>query len=698
MTGSSFDEFRRAEFAALHNALPPQNLEAEEAILGGILLDPHGMPRVADLLQGDDFYDTTHQTIYEAAKYLHNQGIQTDLMQMVEALRHKGTLDKIGGLSKLAQLVDHTVSAVNIDQYAKLVKEKSIRRQLIALSYDACSMGFDRLVSLETIRKGLIEQLEKLFPPDEKPTDRVRRESDRIVNQVKGILLNPEYRPHDRKLAMARLSQKTGHNAAFLENLFYLSQLANEDEPLMSIRELRDKYGDQVEKWLMHGLLNAAGISLLHAKGGTGKSLLSYDFIYSLVHGEDWGKGTQHDIGFPVINKHRVMIVQTDESPSDLLEHLEQRGFNLDCENIRIKTRWNFTHLAQLYQEVKEFRPDLILMDSITSLSAGNCVSENDVEYARPILGLRAITSEFGCHILLLHHSSRGAGEARGTTALEAAVSQVLKLEADNTGWASGELQGRLRLLTITKTRSRRPAQYRIELNPENFSWQCLGEVNKEEEPEQLTTKQHILNFLKKSPGIWFTSLEISERTGCTRATVRRCCTELAIDKIIQPRKPGGQRAIVYRVGDAPQVITPQPDHLPITSGDHCPNPDGEGDTAPSDQVITENQNLSTENDAKKSKMGDHLITSSQNPDGVSDTEVITQVITQVIAPPDPVITSPRYIRARVVNLDEEWIEINATVIGDSPGGYLIRPWDSKAAGGHELRILQSQILGDIEP
>jgi len=259
-------------------------------------------------------------------------------------------------------------------------------------------------------------------------------------------------------------------------------------------------------------------------------------------------------------------------------------------------------------------------------------------------------------------------------------------------------LAERLRLLTITKARSRRPAQYRIELNPENYSWQCLWETNREEEPEQLTTKQHILNMLKKHPGIWFTSFEIAERTGCTRATVRRCCTELAMDKIIQPRKPGGQRAIVYRVGDAPQVITPQPDHLPITSGDHFPNPDGEGDTAPSDQVITENQNLSTENDAKKSKMGDHLITSSQNPDGVSDTEVITQVITQVIAPPDPVITSPRYIRARIVNLDEEWIEINATVIGDSPGGYLIRPWDSKAAGGHELRILQSQILGDIEP
>lgn len=700
MTGYNIEEFQRVEFTAMTDALPPQSLEAEEAILGGVLMDPQAMPRLMALpfeLAPHDFYDSSHSCLWQTMLKVHNAGHQTDLMEITCRLQDDQNLEKIGGTGKLVQLVDRVVSAVNIDRYAVLIKEKSIKRSIIALSYDMASMSYDQFTKIETIKRGYIEQLQALPSIDEKPEDRVRRESDHLVDKVKAILLNPEYRPHDRKLAMAKLSRSTGHAPAFLEDLFYMSQIADDNEPLMSLRELREKYGDSVESWLVHGFLNRGRTTLLHAKGGTGKSLLSYDLIYSIVHGEDWGKNAANNYGFPAIGQHKVMIIQTDESPSDLSEHLEQRGFDIDDPNVRVKTKWNIAHLPHLYQEVKEFRPDLILIDSLTSVSAKNCVSENDMEYARPILAMNAIANEFGCHILILHHSSRGAGEARGTTALEAAVSQVWKLERDNTDWASGELRERLRLFTITKARSRRPAQYRIELNTDNFRWECLGEVNVEEEPEHLTTRQHIINCLKQRPGVWLTSLEIAEITRCTLASVRRCCTKLAMDKVIQPRKTPGQRAILYRVGDPPTSDHPTPprsvgDHL----GDHFPNPDGARDAERSDQLITKNQKISTDFDAEKSKTSDHLITSSPNPDGASDTEVITEVIT----PPesDHLITSPRYIRAKVVNLAEEWIEINATVLGDSPGGYLIRPWDSKAAGGSELRILFSQVLGEVTP
>lgn len=627
MSANVFDNLSRAEFSALQHAQPPNSLETEEAVLGAILLDPHAMPIAGEMLAPDDFFHSPHRHIFSAAMALYREGRQTDLMAMVSKLNDLGKLEKIGGVGTLAQLVEETVSSINIDRYCQLLKEKAIRRQLIALSFDVAKLGYDSLVGLDAIKRGLLEKLESICPPGEPESDQVRRQSDRLVEQVKTILLNPNLRPQDRKISMAKLGRRTGHAPKFLEDLFYLSQVADDNEPLMSLKELRERYGDQVESWLLHGFLNRGRTTLLHAKGGTGKSLLSYDLIYSIVHGEDWGRNGAENYGFPVggNNQHKCMIIQTDESPSDLSEHLEQRGFDVENDNVRVKTKWNIAHLPHLYEEVRQFQPDLILIDSLTSVSAKNCVSENDMEYARPVLALNAIASEFGCHILILHHSSRGSGEARGSTALEAAVSQVWKLERDDTGWASGELAERLRLFTITKARSRRPAKYRIELNPDTFQWHCLGEVNREDEPIQMTTKQHIIEFLKSRPGVWFEALEIASATNCTYATVRRCCNELGIDKIIQPRKRPGRKATLYRVGDAQNDVIGGGggDQYPITSPDHIAKPDTPKDTAPSDHVIAQISNFDKNSDVEKRKTPDHMITSAQNPDPEPDSHVI---------------------------------------------------------------------------
>lgn len=111
--------------------LMPTSIEAEEAILGGILIDPDAISRVADLLKPEYFAITAHQRIFSAAITLLTQGHSADLMTVTNWLTDHGQLDGIGGLTKLAQLADRTVSAVNIDQYAGLVEEKYRRRKLI---------------------------------------------------------------------------------------------------------------------------------------------------------------------------------------------------------------------------------------------------------------------------------------------------------------------------------------------------------------------------------------------------------------------------------------------------------------------------------------------------------------------------------------------------------------------------------------
>lgn len=138
-------------FQVSSDRLPPQNIEAEESILGGILLDPEALGRVADLLRPEVFSIESHQTIYRAAIALQSQGKPTDLMTLTSWLADRDLLDRVGGQMKLAQLVDRTVSAVNIDQYAVLVLDKYVRRKLITAGHEVIQLGYQTATELETV-------------------------------------------------------------------------------------------------------------------------------------------------------------------------------------------------------------------------------------------------------------------------------------------------------------------------------------------------------------------------------------------------------------------------------------------------------------------------------------------------------------------------------------------------------------------
>jgi replicative DNA helicase len=142
------------------SSLPPQNIETEESILGGILLDPEAIARVVDAIVPEAFYVKTHRDIYEAALQLHLQGKPTDLMTVTSWLQDHHLLEAVGGTSKLAQLVDRTVSAVNIDRYAALVMDKYLRRQLIAAGHEITDLGYDTTLALDSV---LDESEKKIF-------------------------------------------------------------------------------------------------------------------------------------------------------------------------------------------------------------------------------------------------------------------------------------------------------------------------------------------------------------------------------------------------------------------------------------------------------------------------------------------------------------------------------------------------------
>lgn len=133
------------------NQLPPSCIEAEEAILGGIMLDPGAIDRVSDRLVEEAFYISAHKEIYQAALRLHSGGKPIDLLSITSWLTDHKKLDKVGGKSKLAQLVDRTVSAVNIDALAALVMDKYLRRLLLLAGHEIAQLSCDTSTQLEAV-------------------------------------------------------------------------------------------------------------------------------------------------------------------------------------------------------------------------------------------------------------------------------------------------------------------------------------------------------------------------------------------------------------------------------------------------------------------------------------------------------------------------------------------------------------------
>ena len=163
----------------------PQNIEAEEAILGGILLDPEAISRVLEMLQPKYFALPSHQTIYRGMVELHQQGKPTDLMTVTTWLGDRDLLEKVGGQTKIATLVERTISAVNIDQYAALVVDKFLRRKLIEAGNEIVEIGYETATELETVLDSAEKKVFSLT--QERPQQELVSISETLVNTFQDI-------------------------------------------------------------------------------------------------------------------------------------------------------------------------------------------------------------------------------------------------------------------------------------------------------------------------------------------------------------------------------------------------------------------------------------------------------------------------------------------------------------------------------
>lgn len=124
--------------------LPPQNLEAEQAVLGAIFLEPSSLTLASEALIPEDFYRGAHQRIFNAMLRLNDKGEAVDLITVTEELAASNQLEDVGGMSYLSELAGSVPTAANIEYYAKIVEEKSILRRLIRTATDIAQDGYSR--------------------------------------------------------------------------------------------------------------------------------------------------------------------------------------------------------------------------------------------------------------------------------------------------------------------------------------------------------------------------------------------------------------------------------------------------------------------------------------------------------------------------------------------------------------------------
>ena len=127
----------------IEERVPPQNIEAEQAVLGAMLIDKEAIAKATEVLSADDFYREAHRVIFSAMLELYNKNEAVDMVTVTEILKRDNKLEDIGGIAYITSLANVVLTAANVKYHAEIVAEKSILRQLVRVSTEIAAMGYE---------------------------------------------------------------------------------------------------------------------------------------------------------------------------------------------------------------------------------------------------------------------------------------------------------------------------------------------------------------------------------------------------------------------------------------------------------------------------------------------------------------------------------------------------------------------------
>ncbi|NJR24294.1 MAG: AAA family ATPase [Richelia sp. CSU_2_1] len=312
--------------------------------------------------------------------------------------------------------------------------------------------------------------------------------------------------------------------------------------------------------WLVPGLLPAGETVLLYALPKVGKSKLAIDLAFCTATGESKFLGQ-------TVKRGKVLLIMPDASEQSLKHELTKRGFRKqDAPNLHVMPRWSIDQLAVLEKELEDFRPDLVVIDSLKRITAGKEVSENSAEFADNIIALNEMLTRYRAAGILVHHANKGADavgveKARGSTAIVGAgwgaweLARIPKQDPNNKKKMMVDPKCPKRILTVTG-RGCEGTTLSVEFNAENNSWDFLTEagIEPEEARQQQTYRERILKVLRANSHCELSGSEIAELLGVGREQRGSTYSELnrmENKRLVSVRPaPGDRRCNLYSLPD----------------------------------------------------------------------------------------------------------------------------------------------------
>ena len=160
--------------------VPPQDREAEQAVIGSMLTDQDAVIAAVEVLKAEDFYREDNKLIYEAILNIYNRAEPIDIITLKAELSSMGKLDSVGGLEYIAQLPDKVPTTANVERYINIVEEKSMLRSLVKTANEIISLGYDETQNVEDI----MDSAEK------KIFDVMQKKNQKGYSQIKDILID----------------------------------------------------------------------------------------------------------------------------------------------------------------------------------------------------------------------------------------------------------------------------------------------------------------------------------------------------------------------------------------------------------------------------------------------------------------------------------------------------------------------------
>lgn len=347
--------------------IPPHAREAEQAILGGILLDNKALAAATDVITAGDFYRHEHRLIFDAICDLVTDGVVADVVTVFERLDANGTSRDVGGLPYLNDLAQSVPSGANTRRYAEVVRERATLRRLIAASDEIATAAFNT---------------------------QGRRADDLLEEGFSKLRSISSASPSGRSL------------------------------PLLGYEELRAHA--QAVSWLVKGIVQADAIGVLFGASGTFKTYLALDLALHVVHGLRWlGRRTQQgpvviiagEGGSGVFTRleawHRARRLKP---PGPDMLRVIPVAVDLGNE------AWRVAEAAQM----AGITPALVIVDTLSQTFSGEENSAPEVAAYLRELGNR-FRALWHCTVLVLHHSGHSQTDRpRGSTAIQANTSFLM--------------------------------------------------------------------------------------------------------------------------------------------------------------------------------------------------------------------------------------------------------------------------------